>query len=1364
MAPGTFTVSLSATTTPNSVINSIDPWGQILIHTTRVDENTISNQDMIATARYVGVVQNLEYDLDSFQVSGKGTMVYLGDTDSRGLVVAETSGSGAVRSYTNDSFSDVLDRTTSTPYGLLRTGDTAAQQAVRTKSGSITNPTSGTTTYTGDHYLESTFRAVKYVAEHFECEFFVDNEGFIFAGRPEVLFNGHNNDPDAIIIRQGQGEDPNIEGFIPAGITTGFNAEEYVSKVELIPTGETKEVSMADASVTTNQYKDLFDANLKRIQVVKDASATQSNFQARANKALSEYNRLKKTVNVSLEGYDISGSFKVGDKIFIYDPDVGFEDTSSKAALESRDIHQVTYQGSTINPEKIRVVGMSYPVQDGMGVYYRNSATGVITDLTDYIIFESGDISLEIGDVGQTLSTDFSTAASVIAVDVTDDFTVPDQPTKPSNGSAGFDHSVGTYRDGAGAVKGFIKLDWTKPQNKNGTTILDGSHFLIQWRMVSDRDGNSILDSNDVALDTSDYQSASVDFDQSRYIIENLNIGFTYTVRLFAFDLKNHSSDVVQVAAIQIPRSSIAPNKPAKPENTFGSLASGLLRAQIVHKLAQVKDDDGNVIGSPINFSLDRDISHLNVYGAKATFNLSYDSTNKKVADSDRDTYYLGMLPASNGNIDLNIPVVGTVNLDSLNLVSNDTVYYRISAVNISGRESEPSDVFDSGGANTLIDTQHIKTAAITTALIGTAQITDAEVANMNVNKLTSGSIAGKTFTLLTDSGTQSTIESSGFNSGSSGFQIKSNGDVEFNSGNFRGDITGASGTFSGSLSSGVSITAPTISGGSVSGTSISGGTIDIGGSDSTSFHVDSDGNMFLGAASIGSAPFKVTKEGALTATSVTASDVFVSGVAINPSSTTSAINMDDTSTLTSNFTASGSGTFRTASSGQRVEISSTHGPEVRFFNSSGADVGALNQSVSLLQLRTGAVAGNNMQLAAYGNMNIASAGSDGINFSSSVAGNGKPEIRIGGAAATNKYLIANSDGKLDYSSASVTGGVTSITASGELSLTGGGTGDVTITHADSDHDDRFYTKSTNDILLAAKAASGHSHSTSDISGGVDNYDHWTLNANGATDISSGETVEFTAGSNMGISRSGNSVQYIASIPSLSLSNTSSDNASYPFVTSVSGHTITRTRTVSASINTQTIFPRQNLSYNLGSFGQVWATVYRNSESSGSDQRKKENIETLDYGIDFINQLQPKKFNWKSESQGWVCNICGEIYESEVDCTTILSYEYPEEPDYKNNTLEELSELSTPVYCTGTVEEVFSNVDLQHYKQFGFMAQDILPLMPDDDTKYQVVNYDEDTDNYFYSADNLVAVLTKAVQELSTQVSDLTARIEALEG
>ena len=872
MASGTFQLQLSASTTPNSILNSIDPWGQILIHTTRVDENTMANQDMIKEARYVGVAQSLDYDLDSFTVSGKGTMVYLGDSDSRGLVVAETATSGAVRSYTNDSLSNVLDRTTSTPYGLLRTGDTAAQQAVRTKTGSITNPTTGTTTYTGDHYLESAYKAIKYVCEHFDAEFYVDNEGYLYAGRPEDIFAGHDTDPTAIIIREGQGEDPNIDGFIPAAITTGFNAEEYITKVELIPTTGSKEVSMAEATVSTNEYKDLFNTNLKRIQVVKDASAVEANYQARANKALSEYNRLKKTVSVSLEGYDISGSFKVGDKIFIYDPQVGFEDTTSKASAESRSVHQVVYQGQTLNPEKIRVVGMSYPIQEGMGVYYRNSSTGNIIDLTDYVEFESGDISLEIGDVNQSLSTDFSTAAAVINQGTVDEFTIPDKPTKPSNGADGFDHTVGTYRDGAGAVKGFIKLDWTKPQNKNGTTILDGSHFLIQWRMVSDRDGNSILDSNDVALDSSDYQSASVDFEQSRYVIENLNIGFTYTVRLFAFDLKNHSSDVVQVAAIQIPRSSIAPNKPAKPENTFGSLANGLLRAQIEHKLAQVKDSDGNVIGSPINFTLDRDLSHLNVYASKATFNLTYDSTNKKVSDSDRDTYYKGMIPGSNGNIDLAIPVVGTVNLDSLNLTSNDTVYYRITAVNISGRESEPSDVFDSGGANSLINSSHIGTAVITTAHIGTAQVTNANIDTLDVGKLTSGTVSAKQITLATASGTESFIKSDNYSSGSAGFKITSAGNIEANAGNFRGDITGASGTFTGSIT-GASGTF---------GGNLSGGTIDIGGSDSSSFHVDSDGDMFLGAANFTDAPFKVSASGDATASTLIVSAISITGGAIH--------------------------------------------------------------------------------------------------------------------------------------------------------------------------------------------------------------------------------------------------------------------------------------------------------------------------------------------------------------------------------------------------------------------------------------------------------------------------------------------------
>jgi hypothetical protein len=101
----------------------------------------------------------------------------------------------------------------------------------------------------------------------------------------------------------------------------------------------------------------------------------------------------------------------------------------------------------------------------------------------------------------------------------------------------------------------------------------------------------------------------------------------------------------------------------------------------------------------------------------------------------------------------------------------------------------------------------------------------------------------------------------------------------------------------------------------------IDGGTIDIGGSDTTSFHVDSSGNMWLGAANSGTAPFKVTSGGALTATGVN-----VTGQ-INASSGTFSGSITASGTI-SGGTISGAtitgGTVQTAASGQRIVLSGT--------------------------------------------------------------------------------------------------------------------------------------------------------------------------------------------------------------------------------------------------------------------------------------------------------------------------------------------------------------------------------------------------------------------------------------------------------
>ena len=74
-------------------------------------------------ARYVGIVQSQTITEDAIEVGGIGILAYLGDNDSRGMVLARDKGVGAVRNYTNDTLDDVLDRSTSTPYGILRGED-----------------------------------------------------------------------------------------------------------------------------------------------------------------------------------------------------------------------------------------------------------------------------------------------------------------------------------------------------------------------------------------------------------------------------------------------------------------------------------------------------------------------------------------------------------------------------------------------------------------------------------------------------------------------------------------------------------------------------------------------------------------------------------------------------------------------------------------------------------------------------------------------------------------------------------------------------------------------------------------------------------------------------------------------------------------------------------------------------------------------------------------------------------------------------------------------------------------------------------------------------------------------------------------
>lgn len=222
----------------------------------------------------------------------------------------------------------------------------------------------------------------------------------------------------------------------------------------------------------------------------------------------------------------------------------------------------------------------------------------------------------------------------------------------------------------------------------------------------------------------------------------------------------------------------------------------------------------------------------------------------------------------SSGFNDANVFTVSVDNLQEDNEGTGLVPYWgRVRAVDTSGNVGEWTDLVQTDSRTPLIDNQFIGSltaAKITAGTIGAHEIILTQ--------------PGTTYS-YTPPANMAVLRTSNYQSGSTGWLIRGDGLAEFNNVTVRG--------------------------------AVSGSTIDIGGSDTSSFHVDIDGNMWLGNASYNSAPFKVSSGGALTASGVT-----VSGQ-INASSGTFSGSITSTATITG-------GTIQTASSGQRIVLSGT--------------------------------------------------------------------------------------------------------------------------------------------------------------------------------------------------------------------------------------------------------------------------------------------------------------------------------------------------------------------------------------------------------------------------------------------------------
>jgi len=329
--------------------------------------------------------------------------------------------------------------------------------------------------------------------------------------------------------------------------------------------------------------------------------------------------------------------------------------------------------------------------------------------------------------------------------------------------------------------------------------------------------------------------------------------------------------------------------------------------------------------------------------------------------------------------------------------------------------------------------------------------------------------------------------------------------------------------------------------------------------------------------------------------------------------------------------------------------------------------------------------------------------------------------------------------------------------------------------HPDSDH--------------TSFANSSHNHTESDISNigshshsNLDNYEKWILKGNGNNlNVSSDFGVEFKAGS--GISLSVNTSPYEITFShggGTHVSSSTAVQALFPggirgSVTLGSGTTgrffngigqsgqnytwnttttFNGTPTFSGTVNVgSNIFhPTPNdgngfIGFSSNRFNRVFAS---NGVSTSSDERLKENIENIPFGLDYLKSLRPVQFEWIPKYKN-ECTICGCTVEDGNDnCGNC----------WEDVTNEE-GEIIDKTYC----ECETISVDITGNKKlWGFIAQELLETPPEPDIDIELVDYDSEEDAYNMNYPQLIAPLVKAVQELSTQISDLTARVEALEG
>lgn len=655
--------------TPRAVLDALTYFGHVAIMPGRVDPSLFSDQ-LLASARYVGVYRRRGAS-DTFSIGGSGLAFWLGDEDDKGDI-HETA-----VTLTNATFAQSVTALLPPHGGVV--------------AGTI-NSVPGT--YSNSHQWVTPRKALDYVAETFGAEYRVRgdavNKVVLDAGTVSQLYV---TTPKALLMNREAGRD--LQRIALSGkMGMDDDVEDYTTRVTLLAEGEGTSIATGSADQAVIPYKDLRGNPVRITRLVSESDTPAGSATARAQLALNRFSGKRSAVSLSTDAFDIKGDVAVGDYVDVYDPDRGFIDRT----------REVYWEGQPINPVALRCVELTWPVPEGWTVAFRDT-NGVWLDLSPYYAPETGTTDVKVGDLPASLS-------SGGGEDIGYRPNLPDTPggvdaTIPAAPAFG-DLSTGSYQPTTGEwTKAAIYVTWSQPLNLDGSTITDGGHYEIRYRVKSyigyrvrwgqltayrwgelsgNRWGAPITD----PVSTSgEWNTVYVGWDQNQTMIQELTPGVEYELQIRAVDSANppHQGPWSTSEFVVASEDLFAPSVPAAPV-----VASSMVAIQVIHTLGRA---DGGT------FNLQPDLVYLSVHvGGSSSF--FPDETNE-----------VGKLIANAGMIQANIPAVGTFKIDQ-----TEGIWVKVVAVDGAGNKSGGSEAVQA--TVDLIDDAHISDLTVSKVTAGT--------------------------------------------------------------------------------------------------------------------------------------------------------------------------------------------------------------------------------------------------------------------------------------------------------------------------------------------------------------------------------------------------------------------------------------------------------------------------------------------------------------------------------------------------------------------------------------------------------------------------------------------------------------------